>query len=164
MESSNFLDSHINADQAVDILSGAFPPVATVPNNLAKSQHWLSQKPRPEYVHTDTNPGPEALPSPLLYGLPKWSDGYKIGLLESTFAPGHFAHLPVQDQIFITEDGRPVNINGTRVKYTDFLKDDFEQPKCVNCETVMEALNNWRRSVGQKEWMCNSCGELTFSP
>ena len=158
--------SFINTDQTVNLpptepYSSQTPEV----DNTVKAIPFLLQNPNPEHAHIDPVLLPTTLPHPLLWGNPTWSNEPKIGLVERTIAPGHFAHLPFQDQIFKAESGQAVNSNGHKLRFPELLKEGAQQPQYTNCSTTTESINSWRRVGKEKAWLCNSCGRcIDVSP
>ena len=151
----SFFDPNQNIDPALlntrsfQAIESSKPEEATPP----QTQTLL-----PESAPVDPVAGQSTLPYPLQWGTPKWAQEPKIGLLERTIAPGHFAHLPPRDQTFKAESGSIVNSNGSSMKFAELHEEGTPQPRCVNCGTTTESINNWRHNGVEKAWICNKCG------
>ena len=98
---------------------------------------------------------------PLIFvlGTPQWSCTPLWGIPEGSLVPHDLAHLHPRNQTFYTHDRSSVNINGQNIKYSRFLKEGCPQPMCVNCETKVESMNNWRVTKDKQSWMCSACGK-----
>ena len=99
-----------------------------------------------------------------MLGTPDWSESPIPGIFEGSLPPSVFAHLAPKDQVFYTEKHKAVNINGIGIVYAELLKENAEQPTCINCKTTAESINSWRRPEDKSKWICINCGNAYALP